>query len=70
MQTALQELISDILSGKIADTLANQQYYLDKEKKQFIDFLLWYDKDLRMGDTAEIIINNYYSQTFEQTPDF
>lgn len=36
-QTPLQEFIADILSGKVIDTLANQQYYLDKEKQMVID---------------------------------
>jgi len=37
-KTALKEFIEDILSGKVIDTLANKNYYLEKERTQIIDF--------------------------------
>ena len=37
MKTVVQELIDDLLSGKITDTLAKSDYYLEKEKQQIID---------------------------------
>ena len=36
-QTALQKFHEALLSGKITDTLANIDYYLELEKQQIID---------------------------------
>lgn len=37
MKTAVQELIEDLLSGKITEVLRNQQAYIDKERGQIIE---------------------------------
>ena len=37
MKTVVQELIDDLLSGKITDTLAKDDYYKEKHKQQIID---------------------------------
>ena len=50
MKTALQQFIEAIISGKITDTLLNQQYYLDLEKKQIMDA---YNHGYRDGESAE-----------------
>lgn len=59
MKTVVQELIDDLLSGKITDTLAKSEYYLEKEKQQIID-------DFTNGQCTVITTpTDYYDQTYK-----
>ena len=57
MKTVVQELIDDLLSGKITDTLAKADYYKEKHKQQIIDALHYFGIE-----DAE----KYYSKTFKK----
>lgn len=59
MKTAVQELIDDLLSGKITDTLSKTDYYLKKEKQQIIDA---YFISGQSAESAEQYYNENYSE--------
>ncbi len=40
MKTAVEQLFSDLLSGKITDVLINQDKYIQLEKQQIVDAYL------------------------------
>lgn len=63
MKTAIQELIDDILSGKITEVLSNQQHYLDKEKQQIIDAVTHGNRS-EFYDGSETIGEQYYLHKF------
>ena len=64
-QTPLQEFIADILSGKVIDTLANQQYYLDKEKQMVIEaFWNGDNSDCTSEQNAYEFAEQYYNKTY------
>ena len=58
MKTVVQELIDDLLSGKITDTLAKADYYKEKHKQQIIDAYFI------AGQSAESS-EQYFNETFK-----
>lgn len=68
MQTPLQEFIADILSGKVIDTLANQKYYLDKEKQAIVIAFGDGQDDCSYSESEGIIYNSdgeeYYNRNY------
>lgn len=60
-QTALQQFHEAILSGKITDTLANIDYYLELERQQIID--AWCDGSQPDIDN-KIFAEQYYNEIF------
>ena len=63
-QTALQQFYEAILSGKITDTLANIDYYLELERKQIIDAASRSCQSMCYNDekSAEQYYNDKYGQ--------
>jgi len=65
MKTAMQELIEDLLSGKITDTLARSEYYLEKEKQQIIDAFVAGDNSCCTSEeNSEDYANHYFNETY------
>jgi len=61
MKTAVQELIDDLLSGKITDTLANAEYYKEKHKQQIIEAT---DYGKKYHESFDLTSEQYYQETF------
>ncbi len=71
MKTAVEQLFSDLLSGKITDVLINQDKYIQLEKQQIVDAYLnavQHECDgLDNIETASIKedAENYYTETYK-----
>ena len=71
MKTALQQFIEAIISGKITDTLLNQQYYLDLEKKQIMDaynqgYRDYFPPDTKFGNSEDYFNKTYNNNHFTE----
>lgn len=66
-KTALKEFIEDILSGKVIDTLANDKYYLEKEKKQIISAFDAGQDACGYSESEGILYNSDSTEYFNNT---
>ena len=75
MKTALQELIYFLEPGlKMHDFLQLPAYekaksLLQKEKRQIIDFAVWFNNNNNSYKSYEEIVNKYYDSNFSDNPE-
>jgi len=66
METAVKELINSLLKeckNKNIDLKFNDDYYLNKEKQQFVDFLEWIEiADIKFQFNNKKIVEQYYNE--------
>jgi hypothetical protein len=66
METAVKELINSLLKeckNKKIDLKINDDYYLNKEKQQFVDFLEWIEiADIKFQFNNKKIVEQYYNE--------
>lgn len=67
METAVEKLFSDLLSGKITDVLINQDKYIQLEKQQHEN--TWFDSTAQFDNAAEMTnkktFDDYYTETYK-----
>jgi hypothetical protein len=78
MKTAMQELIeiikdkrkeSDISNTLLRFCQVEAEKLLEKEKKQIIDFAIWFNNNDNSYKSYEEIVCKYYDSTFGDNPE-
>lgn len=62
MKTAVHQLISDLLTGKIIDVLSNQDKYFEMERTQIVEA---YEEGYHCESSTKIDGEEYFRNTFD-----